>query len=140
MKYIRTKNKWLDDFEGSEIVKEVYQIYDVKKGDDMNLWAFTFEGFPYCITEEMIIKQADTIEELCDEFRGIWINYWESMREDAHEEYHYDKERDVFYDDFEELTHEEAIEKFDIFYGAIWTDKGLIYVAKMNESGCLELL
>ena len=25
-------------------------------------------------------------------------------------------------------------------YGAIWTDKGLIYVAKMNEKGELELL
>ena len=27
-----------------------------------------------------------------------------------------------------------------IIYGAIWTDKGLIYVAKMNEEGDLELL
>lgn len=27
-----------------------------------------------------------------------------------------------------------------IVYGAIWTDKGLIYVAKMNEKGELELL
>ena len=27
-----------------------------------------------------------------------------------------------------------------IIYGAIWTDKGLIYVAKMNEKGELELL
>lgn len=25
-------------------------------------------------------------------------------------------------------------------YGAIWTDKGLIYVAKMNDKGELELL
>ena len=25
-------------------------------------------------------------------------------------------------------------------FGAIWTDKGLIYVAKMNEKGELELL
>ena len=28
----------------------------------------------------------------------------------------------------------------EIIYGAIWTDKGLIYVAKMNEEGELELL
>ena len=27
-----------------------------------------------------------------------------------------------------------------VIYGAIWTDKGLIYVAKMNEKGELELL
>ena len=25
-------------------------------------------------------------------------------------------------------------------YGAIWTDKGLIYVAKMNDKGDLELI
>ena len=28
----------------------------------------------------------------------------------------------------------------EIIYGAIWTDKGLIYVAKMNDKGELELL
>ena len=79
------------------------------------------------------IAQADTIEKLSDEFRGVWINYFESKKKDAHEEYHYDKKKDVFYDDFEELTHKEAIEKFDIFYAAIWTEWGLRYVAKMKE-------
>ena len=29
--------------------------------------------------------------------------------------------------------------KYNI-YGAIWTDKGLIYVAKMNDKGDLELI
>ena len=29
---------------------------------------------------------------------------------------------------------------YDVLYGAIWTDKGLIYVAKMNEDDELELL
>lgn len=28
----------------------------------------------------------------------------------------------------------------DELYGAIWTNKGLIYVAKMNDKGELELL
>jgi hypothetical protein len=85
-------------------------------------------------------KQSDDLKELCDEFRGIWKNYYESEQKDAHEEYYYNKEKNVFYDDFEELTHKEAIEKFDMFYGAIWTDRGLIYVAKMNDDGELELL
>lgn len=124
MKYIRTKNKWLDDFEGSEIVKEVYQIYDVKKGDDMNLWAFTFEGFPYCITEEMIIDQADTIEELCDGFVII----------DEDNEPNIKQGRDI-----DHCRRIWAINKC-LIYGAIWTDKGLIYVAKMNDKGELELL
>lgn len=77
-------------------------------------------------------SQADTVEELCDEFRGVWKNYYESEKKDAHEEYHYDKEKNVFYNDFEELTHEEAVEKFDMFYGAIWTDEGLIYKVKLK--------
>ena len=36
-------------------------------------------------------------------------------------------------------TAKKHLEKFEI-YGAIWTDKGLIYVAKMNDKGELELL
>ena len=101
----------------------------------------------YCVeerissfSEDEVIKQSEIIEELCDEFRGIWINYYESKKKDAHEEYLYDEERNVFYAYFDELTHKEAIEKFDIFYGAIWTDRGLIYVAKINDKGELELL
>lgn len=118
MRYIRMKNKWSDDFEGSEIVKEVYQIYNVKKGDDMNLWAFDFEGFPYCITEDMIIAQADTIEELCD----CYSYYTETTKDIAVARgwKKYDTQRKI--------------------YGCILTDKGLIYVAKMNDKGELELL
>ena len=82
--------------------------------------------------KENILEIVDTIEDLFDEFRGIWINYYESEKKDAHEEYHYDKEKNVFYNDFEELTPEAVIEKFDIFYGAIWTNSGLIYKAKMK--------
>ena len=80
---------------------------------------FDFEG--------CIIKQADTIEELCDEF--------------------------VFIDEFFKREHrlayslENALARckyhdVDIttLRGAIWTDKGLIYVAKMSEKGELELL
>lgn len=76
---------------------------------------------------ETIIKESDTIEELCDEF--------------------------VFIDDFFKREHrlayslENAIalcKCHDVdrttLRGAIWTDKGLIYVAKMNEKGELELL
>lgn len=126
MKYIRMKNKWSDDFEGSEIVKEVYQIYNVKKGDDMNLWAFNFEGFPYCITEDMIIAQSDTIEELCDEF--ILFD----------KEYPHDFYIDHYYEDILEVYEQEK--RTRDLYGAIWTDKGLIYVAKVNEKGELELL
>ena len=66
-----------------------------------------------------IIKQADTIEELCDEF--VCVD--------------------------ERCGHRIALLSGNIpqgvklyTYGAIWTDKGLIYVAKMNEKGELELI
>ena len=60
--------------------------------------------------------RADTIEKLCDEFVA-------------------NNELLVF----EDITRY-AMYKNYIIYGAIWTDKGLIYVAKMNDKGELELL
>ena len=72
------------------------------------------------VTEEL--PQADTIEELCDMFVVV------------------DKERHIQLSNVED-TNKECLKR-DFFvsnnyivYGAIWTDKGLIYVAKMNEQG-----
>ncbi len=68
-------------------------------------------------------KQADTIEELCDckvyRLNGTikWI-----VKELA------------------DLGQCFEIIDFENWYGALDTDKGLIYVAKMNEKGELELL
>lgn len=67
-------------------------------------------------------KLADTIEELCDKYVYIRPNGF-------HESYDNLSDDDLDY-----------IREGWIIYGAIWTDKGLIYVAKMNESGVLELL
>ena len=50
----------------------------------------------------------------------------------------YDEEWHWF--DLCEELQEDRFYPTDIFYGAIWTSKGLIYVAKMNEKGDLELL
>ena len=61
-------------------------------------------------------KTADTIEELCDEFVGIRK------------------------DNTKELLRYRPNYKYVATYGAIWTDRGLIYVAKMNDKGELELL
>lgn len=74
---------------------------------------------------------ADTIEELCDMFVGyIEIN---------------GNKEDLSIKMSDDLNDFNAIERFMFtkegeLYGAIWTDKGLIYVAKMNEEGELELL
>lgn len=73
-------------------------------------------------------KQSDTIEELCDEFVVIY------------------KKHKKFTQPFISLhlSKEDLLKEHDLneckIYGAIWTDKGLIYVAKMNDKGELELL
>ena len=67
-----------------------------------------------------VIKQADTIEELCDEF--VIVNGKLHQTTKA-----FNKIKEYF-------------NTYDTFYGAIWTSKGLIYVAKMNEKGELELI
>ena len=64
---------------------------------------------------QLVINQSDTIEELCDEFV-------------------YEKK---LYKGLYELPY--GAEDIKVF-GAIWTDKGLIYVVKMNDRGELELL
>jgi len=108
MKYIRTKDGIFKD--------KPLEVKYTKNGRG---------GYSVEIKEKDIIKQADTIEELCDEF--------------------------VIIDDLDNriniLWHTKVFSSQEVrkmskneIYGAIWTDKGLIYVAKMNEKGKLELL
>ena len=104
----------------------------------------------YCVEERIssfeeskIIKQADTIEELCDEF--VFLNKVEGLVDKTHvitfenmPNHHFtepttaEKMNYIYkrYDD----------DDLENIYGAIWTDKGLIFVAKMNDKGELELL
>ena len=99
MKYIKTDNtnfiyKFNDDAD--------YMQYDNIKGH--------------------IVKVADTIEELCDEFVCVdntCVNGHQLLRA---------------------IPYKCASYWNGGVYGAIWTSKGLIYVAKMNEKGELELL
>ena len=74
-------------------------------------------------------KQSDTIEELCDEF--VYYNPKTLI-----EKYRYD-----YYHNLSEKDHDlKWLKGGKIIYGAIWTDKGLIYVAKMNDKGELVLI
>lgn len=97
MKYIRTKD--------GKIVKHPHPNAEV--------FTFRYE----------ILKTADTIAELCDEFV-----YSDNVF------------KNVIYENYNALKILLKIRKNYIVFGAIWTDKGLIYVAKMNEKGDLELL
>lgn len=79
------------------------------------------------IFEKDIVKQADNIEELCDEFV---VRYGDG--------YH-DLMQRLKWAEMEEYN-ARLVGNGGTIYGAIWTDKGLIYVAKMNDKGELELL
>lgn len=74
------------------------------------------------------IQQADTIEELCDSFVVSLKEVNGHVSYDNNSKWQY-----------ELLKKKADLDKCDI-YGAIWTDKGLIYVAKMNDKGELELI
>ena len=104
MKYIRTKDGRIFQYGGRE--KTLY-------GDIISI---SGEHFRY----DCVLKEADTIEELCDEF--VCASSFCCSLLNAQER--------------QDLT---RFRKSNLF-GAIWTDKGLIYVAKMNEKGELELL
>ena len=116
MKYIRTKNG-----------KVGYTLYDYLD-DDFVL--YTKDEIICGLTKEEVLKQADTIEELCDEFvcesneegNDFFTSYkdkWAMLRDNFWVKYkeHYN------------------------FYGGIRIkNKGFIYVAKMNNKGDFELL
>lgn len=89
-----------------------------------------FEGKEWENSDEYFYShyhsKANTIEELCDEIVEI-----------------IDGKAQVVYADisFNDLAIAKIRDKNNaIVYGAIWTDKGLIYVAKMNEKGELCLI
>ena len=77
------------------------------------------------------LKEADTIEELCDEYI---VKYRHLYYRNYSLEKAIQKRDWLCKNNFVVLG-----EKPDI-YGAIWTNKGLVYVAKLNEKGELELL
>ena len=75
------------------------------------------------ILKKQVIKRSENLEELCDRFVVI------------------DKETKEVVNivSFLEYAKLWSSCKYNI-YGAIWTDKGLIFVAKMNDKGELELI
>ena len=130
MRYIRTKDG---------------RIIKIGEQTDVGYEKGTFEvhnktGIVASYEPIEVLKQADTIKELCDEFvdtselkttnTGGWL----------YDEFDSDNKCLVYYAEDERRTI--PLNEFDLskIYGAIWTNKGLIYVAKMNEKGCLELL
>ena len=119
MKYVRTNNGVYDtkDYEVTKIIS----IYEPSLFEGINEGDLVLNV--NCAYKK-VIKQADTIEELCDGF--IF--------------------KDTYANDLHLLDKKDGISILgaslfkDTLRGFIETDKGLIYVAKMNEKGELELI
>ena len=79
-----------------------------------------------------VLKQADTIEELCDCLVLLNLTYSYPIQFGCTCDLQKEMKR--------EILHCLSLDKDNKCFGAIWTDKGLIYVAKMNDKGELELL
>ena len=110
--YIRTKDG-------------VYKIDEVKPYFlDEKQKLFINNELKVAINEQRVIDQSENLEELCDEFVVI-----ENVYGKIYHSINY-----TLCDDLRNDKDNEGI------YGCIWTSKGLIYVAKMNDKGELELI
>lgn len=121
MKYIRTKD---------------HLICKVKNEDERTI-SYENSWESGCLWKDSYkngeIKQADTIEELCDEFVAVGIPF-RTFIVDLDEI----KRSGLDIHSFSRACYMQY--KKCAIYGAIYTEKGLIYVAKMNDKGELELL
>ena len=110
MKYIRT--------EDGRLLKVRLEYHELP-AIEYTIVYWTEIGEPF-INRQDNFKLSDTIEELCDEFVCVEKNG-----------------KDHNFLDIEQAK--KSLDEY-IVYGAIWTDKGLIYAAKTNDKGELELL
>ena len=124
--YIRTKDGRVFDMDrclDSDPTKDLIRFAkEHKKG-----------GKQITIATKNVIKTSLTIFDICDRF----IIKYVYPKNDG-------KIFSLLYDSFENLVHPYFLSDIKngnaIIYGGVWTDKGLIYVAKMNNKGGLELL
>lgn len=120
MKYIRTKDGKIWSFSNPNNIF-LYEGSDKKNGK----WLHEIGE---------VSKEADTIEELCDEF--VFVD--ESGKKDLVDGNYKAKLQECGTSSVVRVLMKQDRPKE--LYGAIWTDKGLIYVAKMNGKWELELL
>lgn len=112
MKFIKTKDG----------IYEVVDTYEVKY-----VIGYTEDGFEISIYKENGITEANTLEELCDlyideETKTIFHKY-------NGNKYVINWKTNLVY------SFKDLVKVFPNVKGAIYTDKGLIYVTKLNEEG-----
>ena len=118
MKYIKTKDGKIWSF------SKPYGNFVYEVGNEKNAkWWFEIGE---------VVKQADKIEDLCDAVVRIKNNRLPlcfNLPINA---------TSKWIDDYLKIMMKDK--NIIEIYGAIWTDKGLVYVAKMNDKGEFELL
>ena len=89
------------------------------------------------ILKKQVIIQSESLEELCDE-GVIEVKFGSTGYITHFKKYIYDLKKFLKYlEECQPITKDEILN----VYGAIWIDgKGLVYVAKMNDKGELELI
>lgn len=131
MKYIRTEDGIFKISQAYSNKDRVVVFYGKIINDEI--------GF-CCKLPNKDIQLADTIEELCDELiikyksekKPRYIDMTKLLKTCENIGVAFRKHIEWLFANYKE--------QLEICNGAIWTDKGLIYVAKMNEKGELELL
>ena len=131
-KYIRTKDNVYKVGATMKIDNNIIE-YDCSKIISNNGLTNTMILRHIKITD--VIKESDIIEELCDEFVIKYKDEYKYMV--GGDKPFISNSRPFSYKNSEKIRNN--LKYYD-YYGCIWTDKGLIYVAKMNEKGELELL
>ena len=126
MMYIRTKD-------------DVYEVKEeINYGGEM--FYYIKSKPPRKAFEECeILKQSENLEELCDEF--VMTHYFKETNYTKCEVLKEDKDLMIKAVRLKKQHNKDKDLKNEFnIYGCIWTDKGLIYVAKMNDTGELELI
>ena len=100
----------------------------------------TAEDYDAYFNAVVIVKQADTIEELCDELVIKYKNEEKPRCVNMNELMKSCDSIGVAFREHINWLFEHYKDQLKICKLAIWTDRGLIYVAKMNNKGELELL
>lgn len=114
MKYIRTNS-------------DIYSLDDLYVCEELSEKPYATKDGGWCIYKESIIKEADTIEELCDVF---------VLENEIKTEEPYSLMKPETFKQWRQAI----IEVKQTCYGAIWTPRGLYFAAMLNfNSGEFEL-
>lgn len=126
----------------SKYIRTTYGIFEHNEKDELDGVIINDKHHVACcgnrlVSEDEVIRQADTLEELID---GYYVEI-EGFNYDINHTFGTFNEAKEDYKDWFNYYHVRHEINFEItLHGFIKMDNGLIYVAKMNENGELELL